>query len=462
MLAAGGSRVSWYENRLDETSADFGPLQVVTTAVDGASSVIATDLDGDGDRDVLSASNDDDKVAWYENPGTNPRDPDTDGDGLLDGDEVHVYATDPQDPDSDGDGLSDGDEANVLGTNPSERDSDGDGLEDGEEVLVHTTDPLAIDTDGDGLRDGFEVFNGFDPLRVGDETQDPDFDGLDNLAEQVEETEPLDPDTDDDLLMDGEEVYTHGTDPLDADTDGGGRWDGREVSMDGTDPLNPYDDIRIGLYSIGPRDGYLRVVDETTGWSISELSIPITLEGEDVSGGNGLATNPLTGELWAILETYGGEEGRLLATIDPVTGVATLVGNTGDKFAGLAFDASGVLYGVTGDGANVPASLFTLSLEDGSATFVTELGNGSGGEAIAFHDRSELLYHASGGWEPYVDQVLETVDLDTLAVTPVPLSGFNYGQIHALTYDGVGLLGAGEVFEICGYGGAITSSLSSA
>ncbi|NIQ19660.1 MAG: VCBS repeat-containing protein, partial [Gammaproteobacteria bacterium] len=30
-------------------------------------SVFAADVDGDGDADVLSASTDDDKIAWYEN-----------------------------------------------------------------------------------------------------------------------------------------------------------------------------------------------------------------------------------------------------------------------------------------------------------------------------------------------------------------------------------------------------------
>ena len=32
-----------------------------------APSVTVGDLDGDGDLDVLSASRDDDKIAWYEN-----------------------------------------------------------------------------------------------------------------------------------------------------------------------------------------------------------------------------------------------------------------------------------------------------------------------------------------------------------------------------------------------------------
>ena len=48
---------------------DFGSQQIITTAADGAQSVYATDLDGDGDADVLSASNFDDRIAWYENLG---------------------------------------------------------------------------------------------------------------------------------------------------------------------------------------------------------------------------------------------------------------------------------------------------------------------------------------------------------------------------------------------------------
>src|SRR4051794_7948892 len=48
--------------------------------------------------------------------------------------------------DSDRDGLTDEVEAK-LGTNPTNPDSDGDGLGDGEEVLLWLTDPLEVDTD---------------------------------------------------------------------------------------------------------------------------------------------------------------------------------------------------------------------------------------------------------------------------------------------------------------------------
>jgi len=66
-----------------------------------------------------------------------------------------ALGTDPLDPDSDDDGLSDGDEVG-LGTDPLDTDTDDDGLDDGEEVDLGT-DPTNPDTDGDGLLDGQDV-----------------------------------------------------------------------------------------------------------------------------------------------------------------------------------------------------------------------------------------------------------------------------------------------------------------
>ena len=62
--------VAWYENGLaafgDPTFASI----TVTTSTDGARDAIAVDLDQDGDVDIISASAEDDKVAWYENSGS--------------------------------------------------------------------------------------------------------------------------------------------------------------------------------------------------------------------------------------------------------------------------------------------------------------------------------------------------------------------------------------------------------
>lgn len=45
----------------------------------------------------------------------------------------------------------------VMGTNPRNRDTDGDGLTDGDEDRIFGSDPLRQDTDGDGLMDGTGV-----------------------------------------------------------------------------------------------------------------------------------------------------------------------------------------------------------------------------------------------------------------------------------------------------------------
>lgn len=64
--------------------------------------------------------------------------------------------------DEDSDGLLDSREL-AEGTDPKNPDTDGDGLFDGEEVAAFGTDPLNRDTDGDGFLDGVEVRNGFNP-----------------------------------------------------------------------------------------------------------------------------------------------------------------------------------------------------------------------------------------------------------------------------------------------------------
>jgi hypothetical protein len=64
--------------------------------------------------------------------------------------------------DTDRDGLSD-EEEKLLGTNINEPDTDGDGLYDREEVKVYKTNPLNPDTDGDGFVDGQEVNSGYNP-----------------------------------------------------------------------------------------------------------------------------------------------------------------------------------------------------------------------------------------------------------------------------------------------------------
>ncbi len=90
-------------------------------------------LDSDGDR--LSDSREGEL-------GTDPYNPDTDGDKLTDGEEVLDWNTDPLNPDTDWDGLQDGAEVHVHKTVPTDRDTDDGGVADGHEVIDDFTNPL--------------------------------------------------------------------------------------------------------------------------------------------------------------------------------------------------------------------------------------------------------------------------------------------------------------------------------
>jgi hypothetical protein len=83
----------------------------------------------------------------------NQPDPDSDGDGLTDSEELEVYFTDPLNPDTDGDGLLDGEEVITYGTDPLNPDTDGDGINDGVEVLA----PNNGDANNDGTRDALQA-----------------------------------------------------------------------------------------------------------------------------------------------------------------------------------------------------------------------------------------------------------------------------------------------------------------
>ncbi|MCP3747558.1 S-layer homology domain-containing protein [Paenibacillus sp. A3M_27_13] len=135
---------------------------------------------------------------------------DSDKDGLPDYKE-EMIGTDKHNPDTDGDGLTDGQEVNLIGTNPLKIDTDGNGVNDGDE-----------DSDGDGLTNAKEIQLGTNP-----NNKDSDFDGWEDAYELKKGTNPLEADTDLDGLKDSiEEKF--GMDPLNPDTNGNGIKDGDE------------------------------------------------------------------------------------------------------------------------------------------------------------------------------------------------------------------------------------------
>jgi len=150
---------------------------------------------------------------------------DRDADGLNSAMEKR-YKTDPNNPDTDGDGVKDGDEVFNLHTNPTLRDTDGDGLVDGIEDKnlngYHDkgeTDPNNKDSDGDGLCDGLcRVTGGIGKLCHDLDGQncidvpyarymgeDKNLNGI--YEPKLRETDPLNPDSYGDGIGDEQHYY---------------------------------------------------------------------------------------------------------------------------------------------------------------------------------------------------------------------------------------------------------------
>jgi cell wall-associated NlpC family hydrolase len=104
--------------------------------------------------------------------GLDPLRADTDGDNLSDADELIKYGTDGRKADTDGDGLNDAFEL-AQGLDPRSPDSDADGHLDG------ALTPLQqLDSDRDGLDDSLEQVLGFNP-----QLADSDSDGFSDALE---------------------------------------------------------------------------------------------------------------------------------------------------------------------------------------------------------------------------------------------------------------------------------------
>jgi hypothetical protein len=181
------------------------------------------------------------------------------------------------------------------------------------------------------------------------------------------------------------------------------------------------------LYTVTSTTGELRRVDPLTGADLWFVQM-VTTTSQNVLSCTGLSYNPANGLLYAIVRVSGSQTVRRLAQIDPATGVTTVIGPLGDNFASLAIRIDGVCFAVTGDGATVPETLYTVDLTTAATTLVMALGNGSDGEAIAF-GADGYLYHLSGLGVPNVDEVFERIDTFTNLVTPITLSGYDTQEV---------------------------------
>lgn len=142
--------------------------------------------------------------------------------------------TDPYNPDTDGDGLLDGEEIgepfeiSLFGmtyqyypmySDPNNRDSDQDGLSDYEERRIYGTNPFAQDSDYDSLPDAFEVqYIPSDPYPL--------------LLDTVQNS-------DDEVRIANSHHYSYYLNPRNKDTDGDGYFDQVELKDSRLDPTKP-------------------------------------------------------------------------------------------------------------------------------------------------------------------------------------------------------------------------------
>jgi len=142
------------------------------------------------------------------------------------------------------------------------------------------------------------------------------------------------------------------------------------------------------VFSIDSFSPTLRKINPDTGATID--TVTITLAGETVNGGRDLAFNPTDGKLYAFLKIDGAGD-TFLVTLNLLTGVATLIGDTGDRFNSMAFNA-GSLFASTTNSAGVSNTLFSMSTVDASSTNLCLLDAGSG-SSLGFNPIDGKLYH---------------------------------------------------------------------
>ena len=264
----------------------------IDTDGDGIPNRLDVESDGDGVLDATEKEDSTDEKDFCKLVIANQTEPistawnaaDCDTDGVTNEQEL-LDGTNPLNPDSDGDGVKDGTEktdgtdgtdgcdfvlANQTVTTSTAwnaGDCDGDGVTNRQEIL-NNTDPLLGDSDGDGVLDNQEIIDGTNKNNscsfvLASQTVTPnaawnnadcDGDGVSNAQEKLDGTNPLLVDSDGDGVPDGTEKAngTRGNNPCSfvlanqtlepsaawkaADCDGDGLTNSREKSL-GTNPL---------------------------------------------------------------------------------------------------------------------------------------------------------------------------------------------------------------------------------
>ncbi len=190
------------------------------------------------------------------------------------------------------------------------------------------------------------------------------------------------------------------------------------------------DVLSIDAGGQGNKDGapFIHKINPGTGATIS--SVEITLDASfssdlTVTGGAGIAFNPDDGKIYVLLKTtteQGAGQGdplnRVLATVDPLTGIATLVGDTGKtNVISLTFNP-GTLFSVDEDFEG----LSTISTVDGSAVNLCGLVD-QDGNGLARNSNDGKIYYVTDDEYQRIDDFSVGMS-NPCDVTDISVSGF--------------------------------------
>ena len=393
---------------------------------------------------------------------------DSDGDELMDLDELFTKRTNPSKLDTDGDTLNDSYEIEIgLKANDSDSDGDtyldqwelkyngsygldpknaatginessdqeGDGLNFSLEAKA-LTDPNDLDTDDDGLNDSYEYFN----LTSDPTLFDTDSDGLNDSDENERGTDPAKPDTDGDGLRDGDEV-DRGLNASSADTDGDGLGDGWEVQYQNVQYVDPLDEAMDADLASDTDDDGLNLLHEEgnntnpgnpdtdddglpDGWEVQYQYVPGVHPRQKASNSQLALDNDKDGlnmlqEAEALTNPQNndtdddslGDRWEVLYKnvqhVDPLVGGADLASDTDGDGLNLSQEAKAFTNpgNPDTDGDGLNDSYEVLTLMT-NATLADTDGDGLG-------DRWEVKYNGTSGVNPLVPATAEELASDT-------------------------------------------------